>query len=130
MPHVPQPAGVLVVEDNAGIRRMLAAFFAQQSIPFWSAACGQEAVAVFSQHRASIAIVLCDVQMPDWDGPKTVDELRKIDSSIPFCFMTGDGGGYAINDLLALGATRVFRKPFESLSSLARFLREFLAEEN
>lgn len=130
MSDVPQSAGVLLIEDNAGIRKMLSAFLRQQDIPSWSAASGGDALALFQEHKNSIGVVLCDVQMPDWDGPKTLEELRRIDGSVPFCFMTGDAGKYGVNELLALGAARVFKKPFESLQSLGEALRELIKSKS
>lgn len=129
MPDVPALAGVLLIEDNAGIRKMLEAFLTQRAFPYWSAASGREGLALLNEHRDKIGVVLCDVQMPDWDGPKTLEEIRRVEPTVPFVFITGASGGYAMNDLLAIGAARVFKKPFESLSLLGDTLRQLIDQK-
>jgi len=61
------------------------------------------------------------------DGPQPLQALRLLNPELGFCFMSGDPGGYTEEDLLALGARCIFRKPF-SLTETARALH-YLASE-
>jgi CheY-like chemotaxis protein len=88
----------------------------------WLASNGVEAIEIYRTHRERIAVILLDVRMPDRDGPQTLDTLRELNPAVPACFMTGDGGDYAAEDLIRRGASYVTDKPFV-LNDLARLLR-------
>jgi CheY-like chemotaxis protein len=113
-----RPPGVLIVDDNDDVRRVLAAGLRHYGFAAWSAGGGREAVEVYRSHRAVVDVVLLDVLMPGLDGPGALAALREIDAQVRVCFMTGDAGGYSEQDLLDLGTPVVFRKPFH-LSILA-----------
>ena len=66
-------------------------------------------------------MVLLDVRMPGMDGPQTLASLQRIDPAVVCCFMTGHAGGYTADGLLALGAVRLFEKPFR-LDDMAQAL--------
>jgi CheY-like chemotaxis protein len=76
------------------------------------AADGHEAVAMFLQHRDEVRVVLLDVNMPGLDGPAALAQVRRADPAVPCCFMTGYSDRYTADELLALGATCLFGKPF------------------
>jgi DNA-binding response OmpR family regulator len=57
---------VLVIDDEAPVRRMLAAALRQKSLVIDEATDGREAIALLAEHRYSI--VLLDLMMPDVDG--------------------------------------------------------------
>lgn len=113
-----RPRGVLVVDDEEGVRRVLSTWLWHRGFAVWLAADCSEAVEAYRSHRASIGVALLDVQMPGRDGPRTLADLRELDPDIRACFMTGDAGRYTEQNLLDLGALAVFRKPF-CLSELA-----------
>jgi DNA-binding response OmpR family regulator len=69
-----------------------------------------------------------DVVMPGLGGPATLLALRERDPSLPCCFMTGEAGGHTPAGLLALGARRVFPKPFR-LDELAAELWRLLGRD-
>jgi DNA-binding response OmpR family regulator len=67
----------------------------------------------------------CPAAASACDGPATLRELRGLDPCLRCCFLTGEPGGYGEEGLLALGAERVFLKPFR-LPELAAALRTLL----
>jgi DNA-binding response OmpR family regulator len=114
MTYEPQARNtVLVVEDDDGIRRMLDAALRRHGFEVVVAATGDEAVAVYCEHRDAIAAVLLDVRMPHQDGPTTLAALRGIDAGVRAGFMSGDTGVYTTDDLLNAGAGFVIAKPFD-----------------
>jgi CheY-like chemotaxis protein len=121
--RAPRLTGVLVVDDEPLVVRMLEAALRHFGFAVWSAAGGTEAVRVFRQQRGSIDVVLLDVQMPPPDGPRTYTLLREIDPTVRCVFMSGHAGIYSCEDLLRLGAACVLSKPFASLAGLAGALR-------
>jgi CheY-like chemotaxis protein len=78
----------------------------------WAASDGREAVRLFRLHRDRIAVVLLDVEMPNMDGPQTLDRLRELDPTVVACFMSGGFGEYTCEELARRGAAQIFAKPF------------------
>jgi CheY-like chemotaxis protein len=116
--------GLLLVDDDADVRALLDAVLSRSGFRVWLAAGGAEAVEVLRQ-AGQVALALLDVRMPGLDGPATLRELRRLDPGLRCCFLTGDPGDYDVEGLLALGAERVFLKPFR-LPELAAALRALL----
>lgn len=122
------PRGVLVVDDDAAILLLLEIALRERGFTVWKAANGEDALALYRLHRGEIVLVLLDVRMPILDGPQTAAALRQLEPELCFCFMSGHSGPYRHEQLLELGAARVFDKPFK----LAELLRTIdrLAEES
>jgi DNA-binding response OmpR family regulator len=118
----PSLPGVLVVDDDPQVRDFLGLALPRLGFTAWLAAGGEEAVALFREHRQGISLALLDVCMPGLDGPGTLKALRGLEPSLRCWFMTAEPGGHTAAGLLALGAERVFLKPF-SLAELAASLR-------
>ena len=107
------PPGILVADDDENIRFLLRLTLRQAGFDPLLAADGHAAVELFRRHRDRIQVVLLDVKMPGLDGPGALAQIRQIAPQVPFCFMTGHAAHYGADNLLALGAARVFEKPFD-----------------
>ena len=103
---------VLVVDDDAGVQRLLVQMLRRLGYAVLVASGGAAAVEVFEQYRRAVTLVLMDVRMPGMDGPATLAELRRLDPDINCCFVTGDPGRWTAADLRAIGAQAVLEKPF------------------
>jgi CheY-like chemotaxis protein len=69
----------LIVEDNAGIRRVLRRILADAASAIWECADGSEALAAYEEHRPDI--VLMDLRMPHVDGLTATRQIRGHDPS-------------------------------------------------
>ena len=116
-------ADILLVEDDADVRRFLELFLSRASFRVRPAQSGEQALGLYAEHRGTIDLVLLDVRMPGLDGPQTLAALREVAPRVRCCFMTGDPGGYTEEGLRALGRAAVVRKPFR-LADVAGPLRE------
>jgi len=116
--------GLMVVDDDPGIRNMLDEWMRQQGFSVWLAKSGQAALGVYRRNQAAIDVVLMDVCMPGLDGPKTFAALKTIVPQIQCCFMSGDLGHYTEAQLMHAGAASFIRKPFQ-LDELTRSLSSF-----
>jgi two-component system, OmpR family, response regulator len=69
-------------------------------------------------------VIICDVMMPDMDGPSTLAGFRALPGldKIPFVFMTARTQRREIEYFKSLGADGVIKKPFDpmTLASLVR----------
>ena len=104
--------GILVVDDEAVLRQLLQTVLQRKGFTVWLAEGGRAALEVYQERQASVSVVLMDVRMPDMDGPQTLAALQRINPAVACCFMTGYAGEYTPESLLALGAIRLFDKPF------------------
>jgi CheY-like chemotaxis protein len=104
--------GLLVVDDEEGVRGVLDKLMRLQGFVVWLAANGREGLELYRRHRRTIDVVMLDVCMPGLDGPQTLAGLQVLNPQVRFCFMSGDFGRYAEEELRDLGAANVFAKPF------------------
>ncbi len=125
-PCLTRARGVLVIEDEAVLRKTLAKGLRQRGFEVWAAEDGEAAVEVYCRLLGQIDMVLSDVRMPGLSGPEAVDALRAINPAVPFCFMTGDARLSTRTDLLKRGALRVYIKPF-SVAEVAAELSVILS---
>jgi DNA-binding NtrC family response regulator len=105
--------GILVVDDEEGVRGVLEIGLRLQGFTVWPARSGQEGIDLYRRHRETIDLVLLDVRMPGLDGPHTLAALQEVEPRVPCCFMSGDIDSYADGQLGKLGAASVIRKPFD-----------------
>ncbi len=118
---------VLVVDDDPGVRQLLATALSGAGLTPYLAGSAAEAILQFLRHRDAIDVVLLDVQMGDLGGPPALLALRTINPTVRCCFMSGYAGSYSEADLLACGAARLFPKPFSSLQLLVDELKKVAA---
>jgi CheY-like chemotaxis protein len=116
----PPAVGVLVVEDEPAVAKMLEVALPHYGLRVWCAGGCEEAVRLFRENQSEVGVLLLDVQP---DGPAALAAVRAIDPTVPAGFMTGNPGNYSTEDLLAMGAAKVLPKPFHSLPELAPLLR-------
>jgi DNA-binding response OmpR family regulator len=117
--------GVLVVDDQPAIRNILRLSLERQGVPVWGAPDGETALEIYRAQPHAIGLVLLDVRLPGMSGPETWQAFRDLDASIPCCFMSGGAGPYSEADLLQLGASHFFAKPF-ALTAVTAVIRGLL----
>jgi two-component system, OmpR family, response regulator len=113
-----EPARVLVVDDEATIRDLLAGALRFAGFEVEIAACGAEAVRAAASSRPDL--ILLDVMMPDGDGFEVARRLRAGPGGIPVVFLTARD---EVADRVAglnLGADDYVTKPFSLDEVLAR----------
>ncbi len=76
----------LIVEDNAGIRRILRRILAGMATAIWECADGADALAAYEEHRPDI--VLMDLRMPHIDGLTATRQIRGYDPSARIVIVT------------------------------------------
>jgi len=124
-----RPFGVLVVDDEDGLRRLLATGMRRRGFAVWLAAGEREALELYQAHDTDIDVVLMDVRMPGRDGPQVLAALREQHPQVRCCFMSGDPGEHTEDGLRELGALTVVRKPFR-VDDVAMLLTELVPPED
>ena len=116
---------ILIAEDHEGIREMARAALESLGYHILIANDGEEAVAVFSAHLDSIALVLLDVIMPRRSGPEVYAALAELKPGVSVIFATGYTNETAALAQLVERGIAVLKKPY-SPRALCRQVREVL----
>ena len=91
-----------------------------------TAADGTEAVALYAQHRDSVAVVLTDMMMPFMDGVATIRALQKLNPQVQIIAASGLAAGEKAAEAASAGAQAFLPKPYTAeklLKALAEILR-------
>jgi OmpR family response regulator RpaB len=123
-PHSPAPHSpareketILVVDDEASIRRILETRLSMIGYRVVTACDGQEALEAFHDHHPDLVVL--DVMMPKLDGYGVCQELRK-ESDVPIVMLTALGDVADRITGLELGADDYVVKPFSPKELEAR----------
>ena len=71
------------------------------------------------QHRADIALVLLDMQMPRLDGEHAMRAMRALEPTLPILFTSGFSGEAVGSGLLADRRVGFLAKPFRNHELIA-----------
>ncbi|WP_395743604.1 ATP-binding protein [Prosthecobacter sp.] len=114
----PMPHGngelILIVDDEEAIRTTTRQTLEALDYRTLVAADGVEAVALYSQHNAEIAVVLTDMMMPVMDGPATIQMLQRINPDVKIIASSGVShlGGPA--KVAEMGVRHFLPKPYSA----------------
>ena len=104
---------ILLIEDNASLRRNIAQILTLEGYRVLSA---EDGIAGHLQARGEKPdLVLCDIMMPGIDGYEVLAQIRAdaAMASLPFIFLTAKGGMPDLRVGMALGADDYLPKPVE-----------------
>ena len=114
---------ILVVEDDAAVRRFLVECLEMLGFAVLQAASGMEALDCLADGRPDLMIV--DFAMPEMNGAELTLAIRDQLPELPIILATGYADMDAVDKVVA--ADRVLRKPFR-IDDLAAAVRAALAE--
>jgi len=105
------PAGILVVDDEAHMRRVLEIMLTQLGHRVHSAADGRQALEVLEQ--TPIDLVLTDLRMPVLDGIGLLKAMSERGLLVPTLVMTAQGTVETAIQAMKLGAQDCLLRPFD-----------------
>ncbi|MBQ7643032.1 MAG: response regulator transcription factor [Clostridia bacterium] len=108
---------ILIVDDEAKIREVLAEYAEFEGFSADQAADGMQAVSMCKQHDYDL--VLMDIMMPKLDGYSAVKEIRKI-KDIPVIMLSARGEEYDKLFAFEIGVDDYVVKPFSPKEVMAR----------
>lgn len=106
---------LLIVEDDAKIRKMLSLYFTDEGFNILEAETGQDAIMIFKNEK--IDLVFLDVMLPEVDGLRVCEILRE-NSDVPVIMLTAKSQEEDKLRGFEYGADEYVTKPF-SLKVLA-----------
>ena len=108
---------VLIVEDEAQIRRFVSRALEENDFRVREASTGKDALAVAS--KEALGVVLLDLGLPDLDGLEVIRELR-LWSRVPIVILSARSAEAEKVAALDAGADDYLTKPFGVAELLAR----------
>ena len=117
---------ILIIDDEAPIRRVLRDILENESYHVDDAATGMEAL----QHikEQDFDAVFCDIKMPEMDGIEVLEAIRK-ESDVPVIMLSGHGTIETAVEAIKKGAFDFIPKP-PDLNRLLITLRNALDKKN
>jgi CheY-like chemotaxis protein len=109
---------VLIVEDNAGVRRLLGNAVAGLAADVWECSDGADALAAYAAHQPDV--VLMDVRMPGMDGLAATKQILRLYPSARVIMVTDYDDEALRNAAQQAGACAYVLK--QNLLDLARLL--------
>jgi DNA-binding NtrC family response regulator len=116
---------LLVAEDDSTARKQLTRFLEKSGFFALTANNGREALELFKKQEPEI--VLTDLKMPELNGIKLLEEIRKINSRTKVIIMTAYGDMQTVIRAMRLGAFDFIEKPL-NLSELSQSLERAYSE--
>jgi PAS domain S-box-containing protein len=118
---------VLLVEDEAGVRRVARLALERQGYTVLVAASGREALGIAEQQGDAIDLLLTDLVMPEMSGRELADILRARRPNLAVLLMSGFVEDDFVRHGVVTEEVAFLHKPF-SLDELARAVRAVLDE--
>jgi len=118
---------VLVVEDQADVRRLICRVLDRDGYLVLAAADGASAIKISDKWEGPIELVLSDVVMPDLRGPEVVAALKKSRPAVAVLYLSGYTDGTSVPDGLPSDTVGFLAKPFKP-SELSSRVRDVLDE--
>lgn len=104
----PEKPSVLVVDDEYGPRESIAFTLGRE---FNVATADRGRLALEMIRETSYDAIVLDIRMPEMDGVRTLEELRRIDPQVSVIMLTGYGTLQTAQQAMAGGANQYLRKP-------------------
>ena len=117
---------VLVVDDEANMRRVLEIMLSKMGYETRSAANGREALQCVQTEVFDL--VLTDLRMPEMDGIALLDAIRALDVEIPVILLTAYGTVDSAVEAMKKGAYDYILRPFD-IEAVERIITRALTAE-
>lgn len=109
---------ILVVEDDAGTRKLLCALLKSDGYNVLSAQDGAEALEVLDKNHVDLLVI--DVMMPRMDGYTLTEQLRGGGSTLPMLMLSAKDGAADVRRGFVVGIDDYMKKPFDVEELLLR----------
>ena len=102
---------ILVIEDEAAIRRVLVKILSEESEMYEVDWAEDGSIGLEMIKKTDYDLALCDIKMPKMDGVEVLQAAKKIKPEIPFIMISGHGDLDTAVNTMRLGAFDYISKP-------------------
>jgi CheY-like chemotaxis protein len=126
--EAPAPGGketILIVEDEAAIRKLAARLLGSVGYRVLEASDGLDALEVYERYRDEISLVVLDIMMPRLDGLKCLAGLKRINPGVKALIASGYSPTISAHNAEEAGAQGFLSKPYDR-EAMLRQVRQVL----
>lgn len=116
---------ILVIEDEAAIRRVLVKIIKEENSSYQIEEAEDGCSGFDMIQKEDFDLVLCDIKMPKMDGVEVLSKTQKIKPEIPFIMISGHGELETAVETMRIGAFDYISKP-PDLNRLLNAIRNAL----
>lgn len=106
-----QGNGLLLVDDEEKLRKVLAEVLRHNGFTVREACDGEQALEMYRRYRHETDLILMDVVMPNKGGVAAAAEIRAMDENVPIIFQTGYGESTQMEAARAISHSESLQKP-------------------
>ena len=119
---------ILVVDDEAEIRKLVAAMVSRHGYNVLTADSGDHALTVAKNQKTPIDLLLTDVVAPGMSGPMLADKLTELQPGLRVLFMSGYDNTQVVQRYVVEKGHALLHKPF-TVEELGRKVSELLKSQ-
>ena len=116
---------ILVVDDEAGIRSLIAKILRREHYGVLEAGTASEAIAIAAAHGGAIQLLVTDVMLPDRNGRQLAEKLVQALPKLKVMYISGFTDDESVRAGAFPPGARFLQKPF-TLGALIGMVRETL----
>ncbi|NNC70523.1 MAG: sigma-54-dependent Fis family transcriptional regulator [Flavobacteriaceae bacterium] len=120
---------ILIIEDEAAIRRVLKKIITEESDTYQVEEAEDGLLGMEMIKNSDYDLVLCDIKMPKMDGVEVLEKTQKIKPEIPMLMISGHGDLDTAVQTMRMGAFDYISKP-PDLNRLLNAVRNALDKKN
>lgn len=102
---------ILIIEDEAAIRRVLSKILSEESDQYQIEEASDGLDGIEKIKKTDYDLVLCDIKMPKMDGVEVLEAGRKLKPETPFIMISGHGDLNTAVQTMRIGAFDYISKP-------------------
>lgn len=102
---------ILIIEDEASIRRVLTKILSEENDTYQVEEAEDGIQGLEKIKNSDYDLVLCDIKMPKMDGEELLEAVKKIKPEIPIVMISGHGDMETAINTMRLGAFDYISKP-------------------
>ena len=102
---------ILIIEDEAAIRRVLTKILSEENDSYKVEEAEDGLQGIEKVKNEDYDLILCDIKMPKMDGVEVLEAVKKIKPEIPMVMISGHGDLETAINTMRLGAFDYISKP-------------------
>ena len=111
---------ILIVDDEPSLLNIWRRVLERKNFNVLTAAAGDDVIALYREHYATISAVVLDFGLPKLDGTQVFLQLKEINPKIPVLVVSGYLDPKATDGLRSFQNLAFLQKPFVPSSLLAK----------
>ena len=121
-----QKRTILVVDDEAEIRKLVGAMVSQAGYTILTADSGEHALVLYKNNKGPIDLLITDVVAPGMSGPMLADKLTELQPDLKVLYISGYDTTHVVQKYVVEKGHALLSKPF-TVEEMKNKVREMLS---